>query len=58
MKKLMLILTVAFIALTIIGIGYTLYTKGNINAGFTTLPAILALVCYQMYKVLKFRDGK
>lgn len=43
MKKTALILSIIFIILTFLGVGYVFYHGGKANAGYTVIPMILHL---------------
>lgn len=53
MKKVVLILSIMFIILTFIGVGYVLLNKGQVNAGYSVVPMVLALSCLTLYRSIK-----
>ena len=53
MKKLLLLLSIAFIILTFIGGGYVIVNRGTVNAGYAVIPMLFALVCLIGLKYLK-----
>ena len=50
MKKLALILSIIFIALTFVGAGYVLFNRGEVNAGYTIVPMVFALASISLYR--------
>lgn len=50
MKKVFLILSIIFIALTFVGAGYVLLNKGTVNAGYACVPMIFALALTVAYR--------
>ena len=50
MKKTALVLSVIFTVLTFIGAGYVLYNRGQVNAGYSTIPLVFALVSLAFYR--------
>lgn len=50
MKKIALVLSVIFIILTFIGAGYVLYNRGQVNAGYATIPLVFALATLAFYR--------
>lgn len=57
MKKLLLILSIAFVILTFAGAIYILINKGTVNAGYAVVPMVLALSCSNGYKSLKNKEN-
>ena len=53
MKKVMLILSIIFAALTFSGAIYVLSTNGSANAGYAVIPMVGALACLNIYQALK-----
>ena len=53
MKKVALALSIIFIILTFVGAGYVLYNGGKVNAGYTVVPMIFALVSIGAYRKSK-----
>ena len=50
MKKVFLILSIIFIALTFVGAGYVLLNKGTVNAGYACVPMVFALASTFAYR--------
>lgn len=53
-KKLALILSVVFIILTFIGAGYVLLNGGKVNAGYSCVPMLFALISISFYRKYKW----
>jgi len=53
MKKLVLLLSVVFIILTFVGATYVLYHKGTVNAGYSVIPMLFALISIAFYRRTK-----
>ena len=53
MKKLLLILSIAFIILTFVGAIFVLASNGTANAGYAVVPLAIALACLAGYKAYK-----
>ncbi|MDE7274852.1 MAG: hypothetical protein K2N95_17720 [Lachnospiraceae bacterium] len=45
MRKLVFVLSIAFVMLTFLGSGYVLFCDGKANAGYAVVPMVLALAC-------------
>ena len=50
MKKLLLILSIAFDALAIAGAIYVLTSNGTANAGYALIPMVIGLSCLAGYR--------
>lgn len=50
MKKLLLQLSIVFMALTFAGAWHVLSTQGQANAGYALIPMVFALVFIQLYR--------
>lgn len=56
MKKLLLILSIIFAVLTVVGAIYVITSDGTANAGFAVVPMVFCLTCsggYRGYKEKK-----
>lgn len=53
MKKVALVFSIMFIALTFVGAGYVLYNGGKVNAGYAVIPSVLALASISFYRSRK-----
>ncbi len=53
MKRLTLILSVLFIALTFAGAGYVLFNGGKVSAGYACVPMVFALISLSFYRKYK-----
>lgn len=53
MRKITLILSIIFIILTFVGAGYVLLNKGQVNAGYSAVPMVLAIACLALYRSKK-----
>lgn len=49
-KKILLILTIIFTILAIMGIYYVLSNNGQVNAGYAVVPSVFAIICSVSYK--------
>ena len=56
MKKILLLLTLLFMALTFIGAFYVVSNGGKPNAGYAAVPMVMAIVCMQWYKAFKNKE--
>lgn len=56
MKKLLLILAMAFAVAGFAGAGYVLYTGGQASPGYGLIPLLFSLICQQGYICLKRKD--
>lgn len=52
-KKIALILSIIFIILTLVGVGYILFNSGKVNAGYACVPMIFALISMSLYRKCK-----
>ena len=50
MKKMYLVLCVAFGLLTFVGAGYVLVNHGQVNAGYACVPMVITLTLLALYK--------
>ena len=50
MKKTALVLSFIFSILTLIGAGYVLYNRGQVNAGYASIPFVFALAGITFYR--------
>lgn len=50
MKKIALALSIIFIILTFVGVGYILYNGGKVNAGYAVIPMVFALASIAFYR--------
>lgn len=50
MKKIALVLGIAFLILTLIGGGYVLMNHGEVSAGYAAIPGIWAMLCLGYYR--------
>ena len=50
MKKITLALSILFIILTFAGAGYVLYNGGKVNAGYSVVPMVFALISIVAYR--------
>ncbi len=50
MKKLLLVLSIIFIALTFVGAIIVLASNGIANPGYTVIPMVFALACLAGYR--------
>ena len=50
MKKIALVLSLIFIILTFIGAGFVLYNRGQVNAGYASIPLVFALASITLYR--------
>lgn len=50
MKKLGLILSIVFLALTLAGAGYVLHHRGTVSAGYAVVPMVFALAGLLLYR--------
>lgn len=53
MKKIYTYLSICFILLTFIGVGYVLLNKGNVNPGYAVIPSLFALIFSMLQKQKK-----
>lgn len=53
MKKLLLVLSIIFIALTFAGAAFVLTSNETVNAGYAVIPMVFALAC-----LIGFRANK
>ena len=56
MKRLLLILSIAFNALAIVGAVYVLGNKGTANAGYAIIPMIIGIACLAGYRAYKSKN--
>lgn len=49
-KKILLMLTIIFTILTIMGIYYVLSNDGQVSAGYAVVPSVFAIICSASYK--------
>lgn len=50
MKKVTLVLSIIFLILTFVGVGYVLCNRGKVNAGYAVVPMVFTLVCITFYR--------
>lgn len=56
MKKVMLVLTLLFTALTLCGAFYVVSNGGRPNAGYAAVPMVITIACSQWYKAIKRKE--
>lgn len=56
MKRLLLILSIVFNALAIVGAVYVLGNKGIVNAGYAITPMVIGLACLAGYRAYKSKN--
>jgi len=56
MKKVLLLLSVLFTALTFVGAFYVISNGGRPNAGHAAVPMVMAIACMQWYKAFKNKE--
>ena len=56
MKRLLLILSIAFNALAIVGAVYVLGNKRTANAGYAIIPMIIGIACLAGYRAYKSKN--
>ena len=52
MKKILLVCSIIFNTLAIIGAVYVLSLKGTVNAGYAVVPMVIGLSCLSAYRAL------
>lgn len=52
-KNILLVLTIIFIALTLLGAAYVLMNHGTVNAGYAVVPMVFVLVFWGWYRKIK-----
>ncbi len=52
MKKVLLVLTMLFAVLCIVGGGYVILHDGRVNTGYAVIPMLFALVSMQGYRMI------
>ena len=50
MKKILLVLSIIFTALTFAGAIYVISSKGEVNAGYAVIPMVFALIFMTGYR--------
>lgn len=58
MKKILLILSVIFTALTFIGAIYVLTSDGAVNAGYAVIPCVISIALTNGYILCKKKEKK
>jgi len=58
MKKLLLVLSIVFIALTFVGAIFVLTSNGTANAGYAVIPMVIALACLAGNRAHKVKRSK
>ncbi len=56
MKKLLIILSILFTVLTLVGCGYVIVNQGTVNAGYAVVPMLFAIVCSVWLRSLKKKN--
>lgn len=52
MKKILLVCSILFNTLAMIGGVYVLSLKGTVNAGYAVVPMVIGMACLSAYRVL------
>ena len=58
MKKILLVLTLLFMALTFCGAFYVISNGGKPNAAYAAVPMVLTVACLQWYKAYKNKENQ
>ena len=56
MKRLLLILSITFNVLAIVGAVYVFGNKGTANAGYAVIPMVIGLACLAGYRAYKSKN--
>ena len=57
-EKLFRILSLIFMIITFIGVGYVLYNKGQVSAGYAVIPSLFCAIFSQLAVYEKFKNNK
>lgn len=57
-EKVFRILTFIFMIVTLVGAGYVLYNKGQVNAGYAVVPSLFCAIFSQLAVYEKFKKKK
>ena len=57
-EKIFRVLTLVFMIITFIGVGYVLFNKGQVNAGYAVVPSLFCAIFSQLAVYEKFKKEK
>ena len=57
-EKIFRVLTLVFMIITLIGAGYVLLNKGQVNAGYAVIPSLFCAIFSQLAVYEKFKKEK